>query len=700
MQKQGRGLESSSYIIPKDYYQFLQGPVDLGVSYQSTFRKPLRGSNYLTGRGANFFPNQVNFKPSYYGRGTNISSIYSLRGRGFFSNIWNGLKKGISAIGGIFKKGARSNVGKSVLNTAAQVAKNVANGQDVAPALQNGFSNLANVAQNQLGNLGNRAISYLPQNFQGPAQNFMNSGLNQGMQQMQNWGNMGINQMSPYLNQMSQFFPNGSNGNFNSYPYPAMRGQGSSTKRKRPIDHQVAQEEEREGKTHDEIKRDNEQYLMDNLLHPRLHIGNANENKSLFTSIASSLSKKPGYPNLHHISADYNNFDSSTKQYSIPKIHKHFEPNKKKFSSPNCERLPDFIPYDKTLIDPMVVKLYKLRNAKIKRRHTNPICSQISNIEWDKADLFPNHFAHAHDMFTLQDASIHSRNLDKIEKSDNYDVGSYSYYNPNIAKQMDQSYGKDTMGSGIYKYGTSVPGMTFDIRKKRWEITGGAAFKAPTPGWKYKTGGWKRESLPMFAYETNQARGPFGLDLRTDEAAAAEIAQQQIEVAPRNKFFSPSSSFGNYALTQKAKQKTNRMNKVAPEQESFVKENSGRSFEQIHLQNLLQQQEAVNLANSIEHEQGQYGNRYNTELPTANGQITQAAFDPSVMNQMDLAKLQSQQAVSALNDEDEEQYDNGSSSGSTRGSGIKGGSLMGVQKVESNQEISDKYKDYIKQLLE
>lgn len=697
MQKTGRGLEAASYIIPKDYYQYLQGPVDLGTSYQTTFRKPLRGSNYLTGRGANFFPYQVPKTMSCYGRGTNINALYSMKGQGLFSSLFKGIKKGFSAIGNLFKRGARSNVGKTLINTASQVAKNVVNGQNVAPALQTGMSNLADVAQNKLSNLGNQAISYLPQIFQGPAQNLMNKGLQQGMQHVQNWGNAGIQQVSPYFNQMSQYFPNGPMGPvpYSMGPMGPM-GRGIGSKRRRPVDHQLAQEQEREGKTHDEIKRESENYLLDNLIHPHQHIGDANENKALFASIASSLAKKPGYPNLHHFSSDYNNFETSTKKYSIPKVHKHFEPNKRKFSSPACERLPDFVPFDKTLIDPQVVKLYQLRNAKVKRQHIIPIKNQISNLEWDKADLFPNHFSHAHDMFSLQDAAIHSRNLDKIDKSDNYDVGQFTFFNPNISKQMDSAYGKETMGSGVFTYGSEVPGMTYNMRTKRWNLTGGAAFKSPTPGWKYKTGGWKRESLPMFAYEANQARGPFGLDLRNDEAEAAEVAEQEIGLAPRTKTFSCSSSWGNYALAQQANRKSNRMNKTAPGEESFIKMNTSNTFEQKHLQNLLQQQEAVNLANAIEHEQGQYGNRFNTELPTANGQITQAAFDPSTMNQVELAKLQAQSAIGALNAGEKETVDPNAISAS----GIKGGSLMGVQKVESNQEINNKYKDYIKQLLD
>ena len=73
----GRGLDGPNYIIQKDFVQYLQGPVDLGTSYRTSFRKPLRGSNYLVGAGLNFNKLQFsnfNKKNSYFGRGINFSN--------------------------------------------------------------------------------------------------------------------------------------------------------------------------------------------------------------------------------------------------------------------------------------------------------------------------------------------------------------------------------------------------------------------------------------------------------------------------------------------------------------------------------------------------------------------------------------------------------------------------------------------------
>ena len=722
----GQGLEGSSYLISKDYYQYLQGPTDLGTSYQTTFRKPLRGSNYLTGRGANyllggganFFGSKgilnKNYEANYYGRGN--KNLNAFKGRGFFSNIWNGLKKGVSTISGLFKRANNTNIGRAVINGAKQAASNVIK----TPEVQD---------------FGRSQIERLPGVLQGPAQGLVNQGMQAAdqflqpspMPYMNAPQNMGYN---PYYGSMPQGMPQGMYGMPQGMPQGmygmplAMNGMQRWTgrgieysKRKRPRDFQDSRDDE--GKTFDDLKNESDDYLQNNLLNPFKTFEDANEEKGLFAAISSLSAKNPGYPNLHHFSESLNDNIATLKKYSIPKVHQCVHPNERKFSAPSVERYPDLIQYDKSLIDPQVVKMFQLHNAKIQRHYTNPLQSQKSNIEWEKKELFPNHYSHAHDMFALHDASIHRRNLDKVKKSDDYNVGEYSYFNPNISSEMDKAYGKDTIGSGVFRYGYNAPGMTYDVRKKRWELTGGAAFKSPTPGWKYKTGGWMRGSLPMFAYEANQVRGPFGLDLQADEAQASENAEQEIALAPRNESFAPSSSWGNYALAKQAYAKSNRINKTAPSESSFINLNAGKSFEQAHLQNMLKQQEAVDIASEIEHEQGQYGKRFNKELPTANGQITQAAFDPAVSDRMELARMQSQLALSAQKALDATNAANAATSAApvavagdagrervagmgikTRESNkIKGGSLMGIQKVESNNEISDKYQDYIKQLM-
>jgi hypothetical protein len=162
---------------------------------------------------------------------------------------------------------------------------------------------------------------------------------------------------------------------------------------------------------------------------------------------------------------------------------------------------------------------------------------------------------------------------------------------------------------------------------------------------------------------------------------------------PRDAGFYPSSSWGSYSLSKQAQMKGNRMNKTAPEQSSFVTANAGESFEQARLEEMLDQQNAVSLAKQIETEQAQLGSRYNTELPTLNGQITQAAFDPATDQQLFSRRNEIQSQIHELQEANQAELQR------VGGQGIKGGSLLGAQKVESSEELTKQYQDYIKQLL-